>query len=57
MLMPSVVERVFRPRRNMVLDHYLDAYTAAIDALMARHEHQLDDSYVVHGSSQAGDDR
>lgn len=55
--MPSVVERVFRPRRNMVLDHYLDAYTAAIDALMARHEHQLDDSYVVHGSSQAGDDR
>ena len=39
-LTPSVVERVFRPRRNVVLDHYLDAYTAAIDALMARHEHQ-----------------
>ena len=38
-LMPSVVERVFRPRRNALVDHYLDAYTTAFDALMARHSH------------------
>jgi hypothetical protein len=35
--MPSVVERAFRPTRNALLDHYLDAYTAAIDAMVARH--------------------
>lgn len=37
MIMPSVVERVFRPRRNALVDHYLDAYTTAFDALMERH--------------------
>lgn len=39
MLMPSVVERAFRPRRNALVDHYLDAYTTAFDALVARHAH------------------
>jgi hypothetical protein len=38
-LMPSVVERAFRPRRNALVDHYLDAYTTAFDALVARHAH------------------
>lgn len=38
-LMPSVVERVFRPRRTALNEHYLEAYTTAIDALVARHAH------------------
>jgi hypothetical protein len=38
-IMPSVVERAFRPRRNALHEHFLDAYTTAFDALIKRHAH------------------